>query len=192
MKKIVAMILGILIIGTCTSCTKENTLFDRISTAEEALTASKKGSAVVFEDLKCTAGDKIWDEFYQTVCKGEAASVLCAHYYTLDKGSVSDELYEAEKDLYPMLFFYTIEYDGNKFTVTVRQSTEKEPEYEEQFKYLMHYTGDAPVLASYSSYDDYVLVDDPTVTREEIMAGIVSSQPGAGAKHYFIYRNTFD
>ena len=192
MKKIFAMLLSFLIIGTCASCAKENTLFDRICTADGGLKASKNNSVVVFEDLKCTSGDKIWDEFYQTVSQGESASVLCAHYYTLDKGSVSKELYEAEKELYPMLFFYMLEYDGDIFTVTVRQSTENEPEYEESFKYLMHYTGDAPVLTSYSSYDDYVLVDDPTVTWEEIMSGIVSSQPGTGAKHYFVYRNTFD
>ncbi|MCH5191198.1 MAG: hypothetical protein J1F23_03445 [Oscillospiraceae bacterium] len=192
MKKAVVMLLSFLIIGTCASCAKENTLFDRICTADEALKASKKDSIVVFEDLKCTSGDEIWNKFYETVSRGESASVFCAHYYTLNKDSVSKELYEVEKDLYPMLFFYTLEYDGDTFTVTVRQSTEKETEYEEQFKYLMHYTGDAPVLAKYASYDDYVLVDDPTVTREEIMAGIVSSQPGVGAKHCFVYKNTFD
>lgn len=81
---------------------------------------------VVFEGMKCTAGDEIWDKFYQTVSHGKSASVLCAHYYMLDQERVSEELYEAEKDIYPMLFLYKMEYDRDLFTVTTRKSTEKE------------------------------------------------------------------
>lgn len=192
MKKIFTAILVIIIPVMCVSCKTDTSLFDTIYTADEALIASKKSSVVVFEGMKCTAGEKIWNKFYQTVSQGNPASVLCAQYYEHNKNGVSEELYEAEKDLYPMLFFYKLEYDGDTFTVTVRQSTEKEPEFEERFKYLMHYTGDAPAQASFSSYDYYVLVDDRRVTWEEIAAGMVSSQVGAGVKHCSVYRNTFD
>ena len=58
------------------------------------------------------------------------------------------------------------------------------------FKYLLHFTGDAPSsTALFSSYDDYVLVDDPTATWEGIIAGLASSQFGAGYKHCTVYRN---
>ena len=197
MKKAFIVLFSILILGTCVSCKTENvqdmSLFDTICTADEALEASKKGSVVVIEGMKCTAGDEIWDKFYQTVSHGKAASVLCAHYYVLDKERVTEELYEAEKDMYPMLFFDKLEYDGDMFTVTTRKSTEKEIDYEESFKYLMHYTGDAPVQANFSSYDYYVLVDDQTVTWDEIVAGMISSssQFGAWVKHHSVYQNIF-
>ena len=54
----------------------------------------------------------------------------------------------------------------------------------------VHFTGDAPSsTALYSSYDNYVLVDDPTATWEGIWAGMVSSQLVAGYKHFTVYRN---
>lgn len=196
MKKIFTILFVILMLGLCVSCKKESvrevSLFDTVCTADEALRVSKNGSAVVFEGMKCTAGDDIWDEFYQKVSRGKPATVLCAHYYVLDKENVSNALYETEKHLYPKLFFYRVEYDGEVFTVTTRESTEKESDYQEDFKYLMHYTGDASAQASFSSYECYVLVDDQTVTWDEIMAGMVSSQSDAGVKHCAVYQNTFD
>lgn len=196
MKKTFTMLFVILILGTCAACNTENvqnmSLFHSVCNADEALKASKSGTVVVFEGMKCTAGNEFWEEFYQTASQGKPASVLCAHYYVLDKEHVSEELYEAEKDLYPQLFFYLLEYDGDTFTVTTRQSTEKETGDKESFKYLMHYTGDAPAQASFSSYEYYVLVDDRTVTWDEIMAGALSSKYGMNIKHLSVYQNTFD
>lgn len=200
MKKVLPFVCVILILGTCVSCKTQDTpdlsLFNTILTAEEALAASKESSVVVFEGMKCTAGQEFWDEFYQRVNQGKSASILCAFFYELDKEHVSEELYEAEKDQYPQLFFYLLEYDGDIFTVTTRQSTEKKKESKKSFPYLMHYTGDAPAQASFSSYEYYVLVDDPTVTWDEIVAGLISSRlPVDGAKslrHCSVYQNTFD
>lgn len=192
MKRIFAAILVILISVMCVSCKTDISLFDTVCTADEALKESKKSSVVVMEGMKCTYGERIWNKFYQTVSKGTPASVLCAQYFELNKDGISEELYEAEKDLYPMLFFYNLEYDGDVFTVTIRQSTEKEPETEESFKYLMHYTGDAAKYASFSSYDYYVLVDDQTATWEKIEAGMLSSQADAGVRHCAVYQNILD
>ena len=196
MKKGIALIL-ILSAGLLCGCgrgssVQQPALFETLCTADEGLEAAKKSDVVVFEDLRCTAGGAVWDAFYQAVGRGEAASVLCAHYYTLDKDRVSKELYEAEKELYPMLFLDLLEYDGERFTVTVRQSTEEKMDYKATFSYLIHCTGSAPPQADYSFYEDYVLVDDPAVTKEEIMAGLLSSQIGTGIKHYFIYQNLID
>lgn len=198
MKKVFTMLFLILILGTFVSCKTERaqdlSLFDTVFTADEALDASKDGSVVVFEDMKCTSGKELWDAFYQTVSQGKSASVLCAHYYTLDEDRVSQELYEAEKDLYPMLFFYLLEYDGDLFTVTVRQSTENEIEHKDSFPYLMHYTGEAPAQASFSSYDYYVLVNDQTLTWNDIVVGLISSQLNTDADlgHCRIYQDTVD
>lgn len=196
MKKFVLMLFFILILGICVSCKKDNKpdmfLFTAVCTADEALTASKNSQVVVFEGMKCTSGNDVWNDFYQTVSQEKPASVLCAHYYVLDKDRMSKELYESLKDQYPKLLFYLLEYDGDTFTVTVRESTENKTDYRGNFKYLMHYTGEAPVHATFSSYDYYVLVDDPTATWEDIEAGMVSSVAGAGYRHCSVYQNIFD
>ena len=103
---------------------------------------------------------------------------------------MSEELYEEEKDQYPKLFFYLVEYDGKEYSVQVRESNVEALDYQETFQYLLHFTGDAPSsTALYSTYDNYVLVDDPTATMEGIWAGLVSSQFGAGYKHCTVYQN---
>ena len=104
------------------------------ATAEEALRRSKETGAVVIEGLECTAGENVWSDFYKTVSKGEPASILVARYYTLDPARVSAELYEQEKDEYPKLFFYYLSYDGERYTVTVRESTEEKSEEPEENK----------------------------------------------------------
>lgn len=167
-----------------------DTLFQTVSSADDALELARKSNMPVFELQGCTSGNETWDTFFQTVSNGTPASVLCAHYYILDKEHMSAELYEEEKDKYPKLFFYLVEYDGTEYSVKVRESTAAAPDHEETFRYLLHFTGDAPSsTALYSSYDDYILVDDPAATWEGIWAGMVSSQSGAGYKHCTVYRN---
>ena len=164
-------------------------LFQTVCTADEALALAKKTDAVVFEERGCTSGKEVWDAFYRAVSGNSPASVLCAHYYVLDRERVSEELYEEEKDQYPKLFFYLVEYDGKEFSVKTRDSTEEKPDQQETFRYLQHYTGDAPSTALYSSYDNYVLIDDPDATWDEIMAGMASSQLNAGYRHCTIYND---
>ena len=143
----------------------------------------------MFEGLECAAGLSGWEKFYTDVENKTPSSVCCAHYYTLNKDSVSEELYNEEKDNYPQLFFTYLEYDGNGFSVTVRKSDLDETDYSDSFKYLMHYTGDTPETSVYSSYELYVLTDDSEVTWEEIESGLYSSQFNAGYKHYAVFVN---
>lgn len=166
------------------------TIFQTICSAADALKLSKKTDMVVFERQGCTSGHDVWEDFYRKTMRESAATVLCAHYYALDSGEyMSKELYEEEEDQYPKLFFYLLEYDGKKYSVKVRESSVEALDYQETFKYLLHFTGEAPSTALYSSYDNYVLADDPTATWEGIMAGLVSSQFDAGYKHCTVYRN---
>lgn len=166
------------------------TVFETICSADEALEMSRKTNAVVFERQGCTSGNDVWDSFYQTVMIGSPATVLCAHYYVLDKEHMSEELYEEEKDQYPKLFFYLLEYDGKEYSVKVRESSVEALDYQETFQYLLHFTGNAPsATALYKSYDNYVLVDDPTATMEGIWAGMLSSYYPSGYKHCTVYQN---
>lgn len=204
MKRITAILLVALAVIMFVSCSINNgrntmandsnqnleSIFQTVCSADDALELARDSGLPVFEQQGCTSGNEVWDTFFQTVSKGTPVSVLCAHYYVLDKERMSAELYAEEKDKYPKLFFYLVEYDGTEYSVKVRESTVEALDYEETFKYLLHFTGDAPSsTALFSSYDNYVLVDDPTATWEGIIAGLVSSQFGAGYKHCTVYRN---
>ena len=174
--------------GNATSDTQElESIFQTVCSAGDALELARKSDLPVFETEGCTSGKDTWDAFFRTASGGVPASVLCAHYYVLDKAHMSAELYEAEKDQYPKLFFYLVEFDGTKYSVKTRESTEAALDSQEDFKYLLHFTGDAPSTALYSSYDCYVLVDDPSATWDGILAGEFSSQAGAGYKHCTVY-----
>lgn len=164
-------------------------LFEGVLPASDALAWARGTETVVIEQKGCTSGKEVWDRFCQTVTEGKPASVLCAFYYELDKEHVSEELYEEEKDLYPQMHFHLVEYDGTEFSVTIRESTAAEPDYHDRFKYLSHFTGDAPAGAMYSAYDRYVLVDDPSLTWEEIMAGMLSSRAGDMRRSCTVYQD---
>lgn len=162
-------------------------VFETVCSAEEALMLSRKTDTVVLEENGCTSGKAVWDRFMETVRNGSPASVLLAHYYVLDRERVSEELYEAEKDQYPKLFFYLVSFDGKEYSVKTRESTEKEPDDQAHFAYLLHFTGKMPSTALYASYDKYVLADDPAVTWEEIEKSLISSQSDAWIRHCTVY-----
>ena len=164
-------------------------VFQTVCSADEGLELARVSGLPVFERQGCTSGNDEWDKFFRTVSQGTPASVLCAHYYTLDKARMSAESYEEAKDKYPKLFFILVDYDGAVYSVKGRESTEEELDYQESFKYLLHLTGDAPSTALFTAYDNYVLADDPEATWEGIMAGMYSSQADAGIKHFTVYQN---
>ena len=134
MRKIIAVLLFICMLTALAACTGKKTdtsaedkakmeeLFSKVCSADEALRLSKESDVVVMEDLKCTSGKAVWDDFYESVSAGKSASVLCANYYTIDKEHMTEELYEQEKDNYPCLYFTLLEYDGNVFTTKCRDS----------------------------------------------------------------------
>ena len=196
MKRIIAVLLLIAVGFTMAACGAEGEKTSpaeryalKVCSADEALEWAKDTDTVVFEDGALTSGGGVWDDFYAAVGKNTPASVLLAHYYTLDEESVSSELYASEKDNYPVLFFYLVEFDGEKYSFTVRFSDDTETDHEGSFKYLLHFSGDAPSTANFDSYDAYALVDDPTATWDGIWDGVASSQFGAGYEHFFVYCN---
>ena len=168
---------------------KMEEIFGKICPADEALELAKKSDVAVFENLQCISGQEVWDAFYQTVSDGIPSAVLCANYYTLDGQNMSAELYEQEKDNYPVLYFTLLEYDGKEFSIKVRDSSTEKLDQEETFKYLKHFTGDAPRTGNYRNYDSYILVDEDDVTWEKIERGLYSSQYGDWVRHHTVYSN---
>ena len=198
MKRFCLLLLVLIGVAALCACSQEQapeadkTLFNAVCDAGEAMERAQNADAVVFKGLKLVSGGKVWDAFYKAAQKGKPASVLCVNYYDIEGVNMSEELYEAEKDNYPQVFFLLLEYNGADYEITVRKSDEEALDYHETFGYLKHFTGKVPSQAAYSSYDNYVLVDDPAATWEGIEAGLVSSQADAGIKHYTVYQNTFD
>ncbi len=155
-------------------------LFYEVCSAEKALELSVGSNAVVFEERGCTSGQETWDAFIGSVDKKIPASVLCSFYYP---GKFTD-------DGMNKCFFYLLEFDGNEFNLSIRESDSEEKATPATFGYLRHYTGDAPTPdALYSSYEYYVLTDDPNVTWEDIWRGMASSFSGDFISHSMVYKN---
>lgn len=84
-----------------------------------------------------------------------------------------------------MIYIFNLTYDGIGYTLHWREGN---TEQVRNYKYLMHYTGDAPTTyATYDTYARYVLTNDNTVTWEDIFQGMISSQIGQSIEHYSIY-----
>lgn len=155
--------------------------------AEEQLQIAIENGLVVMQNGSVTNGKNVWLDFYEKVLSGEAGDVMIAQYYTLDPERVSPELYEAEKDDYPVVFYKKLEYDGKLFTLSpIHYGKDGYYVYEQagydspisNWKYLMKYEGEpkAGTGALFSSYERYVLVNDDAVTWDEIEWGLFSSQ----------------
>jgi hypothetical protein len=155
--------------------------------ADNALRDAIAAGCVVMEDGIATHGQDTWNEFYDMVQQGKAASVTVAHYFTLDPEECDSSYYEVYSQDYPCLYECHLNYDGKTFTLTepagdgVRVRT---------FAYLMKY--DNTEFYSKSSLTpgrryDYVLTQDNRVTWEQIWNGLISSYTGADIDHYSIY-----
>ena len=165
---------------------------ENFCSADAALEWAIDNDVVVFENLSCTSGKDVWNTFYLTAEEGNPASVLCAFYYTLDEDSVSEELYEEEKDNYPVLYFYLVTYDET-YNIKVRDSSQHEIDYEyDGFLYLNHYNGENPEGSEDRFYNAYVLTDYEHITWDDISHGIYGSDKMGYVEHITVYHDLFD
>ena len=165
---------------------------NKILTAEEALEWAYDNPVVVQDDGQITSGRDVWDSFFDSVNAKKPASVMCVYNYVLDEESVSPELYEEEKDLYPQLFFCLLRYDGEVFHVKMRKSDETKLDTDETYKYLLHLSAENPDTALYRYTDQYVLVNDPSVTWEQLQRSMISSQSSDWIKHSTVYMDMYN
>ena len=150
----------------------------------DALQKAKDDGCAVMEDGYASFGQEIWQTFVETAEKGQKASVQVAHYYTLDEEGSSREYYQSVKEDYPILYRFHLEFDGETYTL---RWTEEETEYVRTYRYLMHYRGDSSDAEEREFEERYVLTNDNTVTWEDIVNGMLSSQSGDAIDHYSIY-----
>ncbi len=169
------------------------TAFERmICTADDALAWALREPVAVFRDVRCVSGQAVWDAFYSAVSAKQPASVLCAYFYELDRAHVSPELYEAEKDLYPQMFFSLVAYDGETFRLRSRISTDTVLDRDEPFLYLVHLIGENPPGALYRYTEEYDLVNAASVTWERLQRSMFSSQYGDFIRHASVYMDMHD
>ena len=152
-----------------------------------ALQDAKESGCIVMEDSYCTWGAKQWEEFYEMTQNGKSGSVKLVDYWTLDPDSCTETYYEAHKEDYPSMYVFDLTYDGKIFCVS---RTEQGVSYQRQFKYLMKYEDTIPsnsTAKTPQAVTRYVLTNDNTVTWDEIIRGIASSQLGDGVEHFTVY-----
>lgn len=144
---------------------------------------ANEDGCVIFENGDITHGQERWDKFAASV-PNEKASVRLAYYYTLDHYD-DEEYYESVKDEYPKLFVEDLSYDGEYYTLRWFEDGE---ELVHRYKYMLRFEGDAPTEhATYERYVHYVLVNDNTVTWEQLQWGILSSYMGDYIPHHTVY-----
>jgi len=178
MKKFAAIIVSLLLFITTAGCASKD--------ETHTLDYVKENGYVVHEDLDITSGQAVWDDFAAKAKSGETCEVLLAFYYTLgDPSQYSLELYEKEKERYPLLYTKILSFDGEKYTLKYKDDGEN---YVEEYKYMVRLTGEPmSETAIFSDYVYHVLVDDKDVTWDEIFRGMVSSQSGAYIRHSTVY-----
>jgi hypothetical protein len=148
---------------------------------------AKSDNCVVYEDSDITYGQTLWDDFITATDKGISATVRLAFYFTLgDPSSYTKECYEEIKDDYPVLYIQDLSFDGKKYVI---ESIEDGQLISKEFKYMKKYEGQPrSATAIFSDYTYYVLVNDNTVTWEDIWDGMISSKSSFGSVHNLVHK----
>ena len=167
-----------------------NAFADVVCSAEEALKWAEEKPVAVSGEF--STGQDIMASFFNTANAGNPASVLCAKYYELHPEGMTAELYEAEKDQYPVLYFVLVEYDGKEYHVKTRESSGTELDSAGIYQHLVFLTGENPEGALTKYTDEYVLVDDPDITLEQLHRSMVSSQYGDWIRHSTVFTDFHD
>lgn len=146
---------------------------------------AEEDGCVGFANGDIAFGKERWLEFANVVPEQKATVRLANYYERGDPSKYGEEYYESVKDEYPLLFVKDLSYDGEAYTLTWYENGEK---LVHRYKYMLRFEGDAPTEhATYERYVHYVLVNDDTVTWEELEWGLFSSQMGDYIPHTVVY-----
>ena len=147
---------------------------------DEVLALLADKNVVLIRDGRLTSGEDLWTGFYELTRQGVPDSVLLVRVYTLTGQRMVPELFEEEYPLYPYCFLTRLDYDGSCYHCVTRQSSsaEIEPGDDVSYRYLKCLSGRMPEASAYDSYLHYVLVDDDSLTWEQLEHGLLSSQSG--------------
>ena len=155
--------------------------------SDTALNDAIKAGYVVMEDGVATHGQDVWKTFYEDTQKGKEASVVVAHYQTLDPERCDTAYFEAFNQDYPFLNLYRLTFDGNTYTLSF---TDSGVEYTRTFEYLMKYEASGTPLVVNTEHKrivHYALTHDTMYTWEELWGSLASSASPAAIDFYPIY-----
>lgn len=151
------------------------------SSADTGLSSSAvigENGHIVLKDGMCTRGSDQWESFLHKVSDGQQADVYLDHYYTADGiSSGKTPAQTAGPDGSDSLFLFHLVYDGKTFSLT--EEDQDRTAYTREYRYLRRfevpYTANQPPQNT-SSLLQYVLINDPDMTWDEIIQSITSSQ----------------
>lgn len=154
--------------------------------ADYSLEQAREDGCVVHEDGDIASGHEAWEDFLTASSSGKAAAVRLVNYYTLDNPSRYDpDYYESIKDDYPLLFVSGLSFDGKAYTVSGLEDSER---WEKTYSHLKRFEDKAEThSAVYDSYIRYVLVNDDTVTWNQLVHGMFSSRFGDSIPFHSVY-----
>ncbi len=155
--------------------------------SDTALSDAINAGYVVMEDGVSTHGQDVWNTFYEDTQKGKAASVIVAHYQTLDPERCDTAYFEAFNQDYPYLNLYNLSFDGTTFALSF---TDSGVEHTRTYEYLMKYEASGTPLVGNTEHKrivHYALTHDTTHTWEELWGSIASSVFPAAIDFYTIY-----
>lgn len=113
---------------------------------------------------------EIFQEFASRAQYGEAGFIRIVDWYY---------------DETPACFVHDLTFDGTQYTLAWLENGKR---MEKQYRYLKHFSGRSEVENStYDAYEYYVLVNDDTITWEQIWNGLISSQLDAAVEHHIVY-----
>lgn len=154
--------------------------------ADYGLEQAREDGCVVHENGDITSGQEAWEEFLRASSAGRAAALRLADSYTLDDPSRYDpEYYESIKDEYPLLYVSDLAFDGKAYTVSGLEDGER---WTYTYSHLKRFEDAAETPgAAYDSYIRYVLVNDDSVTWEQLTHGALSSRFGDYIPFHSVY-----
>ena len=154
--------------------------------ADYTLGQAKADGCVVFEDGDITSGQELWDDFVRLSDDGMPCVIRLVNYYTLEgQGNMSAELYEQEKDKYPQMYWADLTFEKSKYKW---YTVENGVEYNREFKYMkyMEDTFENP-SSDHAGAEYFYLVDDRSVTHDDIMRSMFSSSSLDGIANCRVY-----
>lgn len=155
--------------------------------SDTALTDAINAGYVVMEDGAATHGQDVWKSFYEDTQKGKVASVIVAHYQTLDPERCDTAYFEAFNQDYPSLNLYHLTFDGTSYTLSF---TDSGVEYIRNYEYLMKLEASGTPLVGNTEHKrivHYALTHDIEHTWEELWGSLASSAFPAPIDFYTIY-----
>lgn len=154
-----------------------------LETAAETYTLkdAKAAGYVIISDDQVASGEDTWNDFVLLAESGTPAKIRIFYNYFFSMLSS-----RAVMNTYDHLT--EVEFDGEKYISRSVGLSQQGQLQKKTYQYLMRYEGKpSSPWAKYDHFLRYVLVNDDTVTWEDIQRGILSSQSGDYISHEPVY-----